>query len=125
MDPELLRERVAPVVLGLGVGIPALIVAGFMPAWNVLPLVGWAAIAAIAGAVGGALMAERGRGVAAAMGLLGAPASIAAIVAYTQARAALSSTYLSIEFLIPVGIVVAPLVWLHVRLYPPSGPGPG
>lgn len=109
-------------IFGLGAGIPALVVAGFMPEIDVLPAAGWAAIAAVSSSAGAWVMAERGRGVAAGLGFVGGPLAIGAIVAYTALRASLSSTYWTLEFVLPAGLVAAPLVGLHRWLHPPIAP---
>lgn len=125
-EPESLRQKVGPVVIGLLCFIPAMIVSGFMPDWDVLEPWQWAALSTAGGALGGALLAE-GRAVTGAVaGLVSGALVIPLVVWYVDMRAGLGSTYFSIEFLIPGLVAFLPgwgLYTLAERLWP-STPEP-
>jgi hypothetical protein len=65
--------------------IPAMIATGFMPAWNVLPLAGWLAIAIVGAGIAGAMATPLwGRGLIS--GLIAGAGIFAGIWLYVAAR---------------------------------------
>ena len=56
------REKWAGIFGGVVSIIPAMIVAGFMPEWDVLPFAGWLAIAGVGAAIAGVIIAPSIRG---------------------------------------------------------------
>ena len=83
-----LREKFA---LGLGATctiFPSMIVAGFMPLWDVLPFAGWLTIATLGSGIAGAIGTPRAARGAIAGGLIGGGALLG-LVAYTIVRYAI------------------------------------
>ncbi len=96
--------------------IPAMIVAGFMPEWDVLPFVGWLAIATVGAGVAGAIATPLwGRGAVA--GALAGAGVMVGIVVYVAVRGALTDhhTYLSIELVIGALLGAAPGMILYSK----------
>jgi hypothetical protein len=96
--------------------VPAMIVSGFMPEWNVLPLFGWVAIAAVGAAVGGAIATPktvRGLVAGAAMGI----GVLLGVYAYVAVRGAVSGhhTFLKLEVVVGALIGAAPGMWLYAK----------
>lgn len=115
-------SRAGPIVLGLGVMVPGLIVSGFMDGLNVLPLAAWAAIAAVSGAVGIALQTRRRYGLSAALGAVGGAGSLWVVPQYVAWREGFGSTFFTAEFLLPMAVVGLPLlgVWHVAERYLPG-----
>lgn len=79
--------------------VPALIVAGFMPGWNVLPLGAWLGIAGAGGATGGAIAAPRPLpGLVA--GAVTAAGALLGVVAYVFVRSFISDSVFHLEIAI-------------------------
>jgi hypothetical protein len=81
--------------------IPALIVSGFMPEWNVLPFSAWLAIATAGAGIAGAIATPRTLRGAVAGALVGAGVLVG-VVAYVEISAELTSrhTFWSLEIAI-------------------------
>lgn len=94
-------QTLGSIVLGVGVVIPAMIITGFMPEWDVLPLWAWTVIAALSGGIGIALLVERLRGLAFMAGFIGGAGALIGMVIYVPLRAQLSESFFTIEFVIP------------------------
>ena len=113
------REKWAE-YLGIALTVlPAMISAGFMPEWNVLPLSGWISIAAAGGALAAAIATPqwaRGAVAGALMGVgvvLGVHAYVAARIAVTD-----NATFLKLELVIGAMLGAAPgamLYWKWAR----------
>jgi hypothetical protein len=72
--------------------IPGMIVTGFMPGWNVLPLIGWLAIATLGGGIAGALSTPlRFRGLIS--GAISYAGVFAGMLLYVTVRASLLSDH--------------------------------
>ncbi|MFO0603428.1 MAG: hypothetical protein U0324_09655 [Polyangiales bacterium] len=128
MQNETPREKAGSIVLALFVVLPALVVSGFMPKVNVLPLWGWLAITAAGGAVGGGLLGERATAAGAVGGLISGALTPFCVAYYTRLRAGLGHTYFTIEFLIPALVAAIPGFAIYKlaerRAAPPPGDAP-
>jgi len=110
---ETWSQKIGSLIAGVGIVFPSMILAGFMPDWNVLPLAGWIAISATAGAVG-ACIAWPPR---IASFLRGAIAGIVipfALIPYVAFRLALGNTFFNLELIIP-GLIGALPGWLAYK----------
>jgi hypothetical protein len=81
--------------------IPAMIVSGFMPDWNVLPVGGWVAIATIGAGISGAIatpLTARG----ALCGAMAGAGALGGMWLYAEVRSALtgSNTFMKLELVI-------------------------
>ena len=128
MASETLREKSGPVVLGLFVMVPGLIVSGFMSEWDVLPWWGWMLVSMAGGGVGAALMDEDHPIIGGVAGVVGGGTALVATVAYVMLRAELSDTFFSLEFVVPLLVGALPALairWVGVRLLGgPTAPPP-
>jgi dolichol kinase len=115
---ETTRKKIGTYVFAFATIIPALIVSGFMPDWNVLPFWGWGLIAAIGGALGGFIWGEGREWQAALAGFVSGFSCILALEGYVHIRNHISHTYLSIELLIPFGLAMLPGYFILRHLAP-------
>lgn len=96
--------------------VPAMIVAGFMPEWDVLPFAGWLAIATLGAGLAGAIATPLwARG--AVSGALAGAGALVGIVVYVAVRGGLTDhhTYLSIELVIGALLGAAPGMILYSK----------
>ena len=98
-------QKVGYFIAGAGVILPAMIVSGFMPLWNVLPLPAWIAIAAGSCGIGMAI-GHKPRVAALIGGAVAGGCIPFALIGYVLIREKLTATFFSIELLIP-GLVGA------------------
>jgi hypothetical protein len=118
---ETSREKWAGYLGAVMTIIPAMIVSGFMPEWNVLPLGGWLAIATTGAGIAGAIATPRTlRGVAA--GALVGAGALLGVVAYVEIRAGLTGHYTFLSLEIAIGALLGGLPgallymkWARVR----------
>ena len=83
------RENWAEYLLLAASVIPGMIATGFMPAWNVLPLGGWLAIATLGAGIAGAIATPRwSRGLVS--GLIAGAGIFAGIWLYVVARTSMA-----------------------------------
>lgn len=96
-----MRQKLALALGSACTMVPAMIVTGFMPEWDVLPLTGWLTIATLGSGLAGAIGAARSARGAIAGGLTGGGAMLG-IMAYMAIRSAILpiDTYLRLEFAI-------------------------
>ena len=109
------RQKMAGGIMGLGV-ITAMVANNFMPELNVLPWAAWVAIAALLGAVGAGVGAEKGTWLAAGLGAVGGALGVVGTGLYVDLRSSISHTFWTAEFAIPVFIIAFPLAAIHKRL---------
>ncbi|MEZ4323258.1 MAG: hypothetical protein R3F61_37690 [Myxococcota bacterium] len=102
------RMNAGIVVFTLTTVIPGMIVGGFMPEADVLPLWGWALLGLVGGAAAGAIAGERRPLLSAVCGAISGPLVAPATVAYVAMRISLSNTFWSVELLIPVLVAAIP-----------------
>ena len=115
MAQQTLRQKAGAVIGGVGALLPAMIVTGFLPQANIVPLPLWFAVSAACGAVGGALFVERRPGVGVLLGALTGMLCLLMTITYVQARATLSDSLYKFEFAIP--LLLSPLpAWAIWRL---------
>lgn len=129
--PAVLRQSRLPMARGMETGrqkagsyvfffftiIPAMIVSGFMPDWNVLPFELWLSLAAVGGAVGGFVWAEGQRWpVGILSGGIGGAGVVGATFAYVSWRVAFSETFWSIELVLPALVGLLPAWGLYRAL---------
>ncbi|MBI2194095.1 MAG: hypothetical protein HYU36_19135 [Planctomycetes bacterium] len=110
------RETWAAYLGGAVTIIPAMIVSGFMPKWNMLPFTGWLAIATVGAGIAGAIATPRwARGALA--GALAGAGVLLGMSLYVALRAALTgnNTFLKIELGIGAVLGAAPgmLLFTH------------
>jgi len=108
------RESWALTLGMVAVIIPGMIASDFMPAWNVLPFVGWLAIATIGAALAGAIATpswDRGM----ICGALAGAGALAGMWLYVTLRVWLtgSNTFWNVELVIGIGIGGAPGLVLY------------
>jgi hypothetical protein len=85
--------------------IPGMIMAGFMPAWDVLPTAGWVAVATAGAAIAGAIATPRtGRGALA--GALTGAGLMLGIWLYVAIRGALTGHYTFLKVEIAIGALL-------------------
>lgn len=88
--------------------IPGMIVSGFMPKWNVLPIAGWVAVAAVGAAIAGAIatpLLVRGAISGAIMGV----GVMLGLWLYVQLRTALLGDVAFLKFELAVGGLIGAL----------------
>ncbi|MFT7642651.1 MAG: hypothetical protein ACI9G1_004409 [Pirellulaceae bacterium] len=100
MEEETKAEKVGYFIGMVGIIFPSMIVGGFMPDWDVLPLWGWIAISGLSGGIGFAIAATP-RLAAFFGGLVGGGCIPLAVMAYVYYRSQLGNTFFNIELLIP------------------------
>lgn len=116
MNLETKRQKLGTYVFFAFTLIPGMIVSGFMPDWNVLSFEAWIAIAAAGGAAGGYLWAEDQRwNVGLLSGAVAGAGTVAALFFYVLFRVEWSSTFWSIELVIPAMIGLLP-GWILYRV---------
>jgi len=93
-------EKLGFWIATIGIVLPSGIVAGFWPAWDVLPLWAWALIAGGSGGLGMAI-AYPPRAASFAGGVVAGICIPVALVVYVHFRSKLSDTFWSLEFIIP------------------------
>lgn len=98
-------EKVGYFIAGVGVVLPSMIVSGFMPEWNVLPLAVWVAISAVCCGLGMAV-AHTPRIASFVGGAVAGGCIPFALIGYVYVRVMLTETFLNIELVIP-GIIGA------------------
>jgi hypothetical protein len=119
MDDETPREKWGFYFGAAVTLVPAMIVAGFMPDWDVLPFAGWLAIAAVGGAIAGAIATTRPL-IGVLSGALMGAGVLVGIWGYVNARAALTgnATFFKLELAIGALLGAAPgaiLYWTAAR----------
>ncbi|MEL6195876.1 MAG: hypothetical protein AAFP04_10340 [Myxococcota bacterium] len=108
-DMESRRSKIGSVVIALFVILPAAILSGFMAElYDLLPFTGWLAVAGLGGLIGGALLAEGLEMWGGIGGLMSGLLMPFAVSQYVDFRIGLSSTFFSIELLIPGLVAAAP-----------------
>jgi hypothetical protein len=114
------REKVGAILACVVVILPGMIISGFMPEIDVLPLWVWVAIAAVGSAIGGALWEAHQPVLGAACGALFGALALLLVPVYVDLRSGLSSTYWNFEFVIPLGVGVLPSAALYKWLRRPD-----
>lgn len=98
-------QKIGYTLAGIGIVIPSMILSGFLPGAEMLPLAAWLAICGGAGAVGTAI-AQPPRIASFVAGAIGGACIPLAMIAYVELRIQLSDTFFTLEFIIP-GLVGA------------------
>jgi hypothetical protein len=108
-------NKVASFALIFAVVIPAMIVAGFFPAWETLSMEGWIALATIGAAISGVgyVWGRAPWYVGALGGALAAPGALLAIYFYTRER----GTVLKIEIALAFFVGAAPGIAAYYALF--------
>lgn len=108
------RQNIALIVGGAATVVPGMIMAGFMPEWDVLPATSWLAIAAIGSAVGGVIAFPRQWLRASIAGAITGIGALLGLLLYTYLRFLLldSSTFLRIELAIGSTLGAVPGIML-------------
>lgn len=117
MSQEPLHETIGTYLAIVSVIVPAMLVSGFMPDWNVLPFAVWMLIASVGAAIGGAMSTRRLLLGGLAGALVGAGALLG-IYYYVGIRAALtgSTTFVNVELAIGAAIGAIPGLLLYFLL---------
>ena len=100
MSEETFGQQAGFWIACIGLAIPTMIMAGFMPDWNVLPAWAWITISSVSCGIGMSISAEP-RAAALVGGLIGGACIPIAVYYYVEWRVALTPTFWSIEFVIP------------------------
>lgn len=103
------REQLGGFIGMMTTCFPAMIAAGFMPDWNVLPFLGWLAIATIGAAIGGVIATPRAVRGAICGALMGAGA-LYGVSYYVTARGWLIdfNTFSNLELVLGAGLGAIP-----------------
>ena len=111
-----LREKFALFLGTASTVVPGMIVAGFMPLWDVLPFTGWLTIATLGSGIAGAIATPRAARGAIAGGLAGGGALVG-LIAYTAIRYAIIpvDTFLHLELAIGALLGALPGLALYTR----------
>jgi hypothetical protein len=108
------RETAGLIVGAVATVVPALIVSGFMPGWNLLPLGAWLGIAGAGGAIGGTIAAPRPvPGLVA--GAVTAAGALLGVVGYVFVRSLISDSFLNLEIAIGALVGAAPGLILFMK----------
>lgn len=109
------KQRAGAIILGVGVAVPGLIVAGVFEEVAV-PVFAMLAISTVAGAVSTVLFTGRRLALSAVLGALFGFGSLFAIPFYLDLRSHLGATFFTLELALPFGLVGLPLfaVWQAV-----------
>lgn len=104
------RHNAALIVGGAATLVPAMIMAGFMPEWNVLPATSWLVIAAIGSAVAGVIAFPRQWLRASLAGAIAGSGALFGLLLYTYVRSLIidSDTFIRLELAIGSGLGAAP-----------------
>lgn len=113
------KHRAGALILGVGVAIPGLIIAGVFGDTTV-PVFAMLAVSTVAGAVSAVLFAGRRPALSALLGAIFGFGSLFAIPFYLDLRSRLGPTFFTLELALPFGLVGLPLfaVWQAVDASP-------
>jgi hypothetical protein len=102
-------QQKAGLIIGLGVALPGLVVAGVFGEGPPVPGLAWLAISTVAGALGVVVLTGKRQVVSALLGALFGCGSLFAIPFYLDLRSRLGPTFFTFELVLPFGLVGLPL----------------